>query len=313
MSNYIVIDSGTTNTRIRLVVNNKVIDKVKYSVGAEKSIENKNILKDAIKCGITEILNRNNMQNSEIRCILASGMITSEFGIYKLDHIIAPAGIEELHNALVQKKLSEISDIPFVFVRGVKTDRKSFESADMMRGEETELMGIIDKSYGDCVYILPGSHSKIIKIDNNGKITDFSTTLTGEMIAAFAQYTILRDAVDTENTVLDSVSLLKGFEYCRKCGINKAAFKVRVLKNMFSKTSDEVYSFFMGVVLCGEILEIIKLNPKRVIIGGKRQIKTAMYEILRHNIKGDIVCVPDTAADEAAAVGAIKIFEFNRE
>lgn len=311
MLNYVAIDGGTTNTRISLVMDNKIVDVIKYNVGAGNGIENKNVLRDTIKDGIAEILKRNNMQNSEIKRILASGMITSEFGIYKLDHTKAPAGIKELHSIMAETVLSDISDVPFVFMCGVKTDGKSFEGTDMMRGEETELMGIMDDSYGECIYILPGSHSKIISTDKDGKITDFSTMLTGEMIAALSQNTILRDAVDIKKSALDNEYLIKGFEYCKVNGINKAAFKVRVLKNMFLRSTDEVYSFFMGAVLCGEILEVIRLNPKRVVIGGKKQIKKAMYEILRCNIKGEIICVSDAAAEEAATVGMVKIFEFD--
>ena len=59
--------------------------------------------------------------------------------------------------------IKEISDIPFVFMRGVKTDDEDIDGFDMMRGEETELMGIKKKKYGECIYVLPGSHSKIIK------------------------------------------------------------------------------------------------------------------------------------------------------
>lgn len=313
MINYIAIDGGTTNTRISLVVNGNIVDTIKYNVGAGKSINNKNILKSTIKDGIDKILRRNNMQSFEIQRILASGMLTSEYGIYTLEHIKTPVGIKELHGSMVETVISELSDIPFVLVRGVKTDCKSFEDADMMRGEETELMGIADSIYGDCVYILPGSHSKIIMTDNEGKITNFSTMLTGEIIAAVSQYTILKDAVDLENAVLDNEYLMKGFEYCKENGINKALFKVRVLNNIFSRTTDEVYSFFMGVVLCEEILEIIKLKPKNVVIGGKRQIKKAMYEILSCCISGKIICVSDEMAEKAAALGMIKIFKFNEE
>ena len=46
MSNYITVDGGTTNTRISLVVNGNIVDTIKYNVGAGKSIENKNILKN---------------------------------------------------------------------------------------------------------------------------------------------------------------------------------------------------------------------------------------------------------------------------
>lgn len=312
MSNYITVDGGTTNTRVCLAVDGNIVDMIKYNVGAGKSIDNKNILKSTIKEGISEILKRNNMQSSEILRILASGMLTSEYGIYTLEHIKTPGGIKKLHEGMAETVISEISDIPFVIMRGVKTDCESFENADMMRGEETELMGLADSIYGDCVYILPGSHSKLIKTDNTGEITDFSTMLTGEMIAAISGNTILKAAVDLENAVLNNEYLIKGFEYCKENGINKALFKVRILNNMFSATADEVYSFFMGVVLCEEILEIIKLKPKNIVIGGKRQIKKAMYEILSGYINGKIICVSDEAAEKAAAVGMIKIFEFEK-
>lgn len=312
MSNYITVDGGTTNTRICLVVNGKIVDTIKYNVGAGKSIDNNNILKNTIKEGILEILKRNNMQSSEILRILASGMLTSEYGIYTLEHLNTPVGIKKLHEGMTETVISEISDIPFVLMRGVKTDCESFENADMMRGEETELMGLADSIYEDCVYILPGSHSKIIKTDKTGEITDFSTMLTGEMIAAVSRYTILKAAVDLENAVLNNEYLMKGFEYCKENGINKALFKVRVLNNIFSRTADEVYSFFMGVVLCEEILEIIKLKPKNIVIGGKRQIKKAMYEILSCCISGKIICVSDETAEKAASVGMIKIFEYEK-
>lgn len=310
MSNYITIDGGTTNTRISLCRDHTIADTVKYNVGAGKAIENKTILRDTLRDGISEILTRNGVSENDITCILASGMLTSEFGIYKLDHIEVPAGIGELRDNMEKAVLGDISDIPFVFVRGVKTSSDDFDRMDMMRGEETELMGIIGDDCGECVYILPGSHSKIIKTDENGKITELTTMLTGEMIAALSQNTILKDALDISESSLNIEYLMKGFEYCREHGINKAAFKVRVLKNMFSKTADEVYSFFMGAVLCGEIWEIIKINPQKIVIGGKMQIKNAMYEILKRVVNCDVVRVPDEVSNTAASLGMIKIFEF---
>ena len=310
MSNYITIDGGTTNTRISLCRDHTIADTVKYNVGAGKAIEDKRILRDTLRDGISEILTRIGISENVITCILASGMLTSEFGIYKLDHIEVPAGIGELHDNMEKTVLGDISGIPFVFVRGVKTNSDDFDRMDMMRGEETELMGIIGDDCGECVYILPGSHSKIIKTDDNGRITDFTTMLTGEMIAALSQNTILKDAIDLSDSHLNIEYLMKGFEYCREHGINKTAFKVRVLKNMFSRSADEVYSFFMGTVLCGEICEIKKTDPPKIVIGGKVQIKDAMYEILKHVVSCDIVCVSDEVSDTAASLGMIKVFEF---
>ena len=45
MANYICIDGGTTNTRINLVENGRIIDTLQFNVGARLSIENENLLK----------------------------------------------------------------------------------------------------------------------------------------------------------------------------------------------------------------------------------------------------------------------------
>jgi len=177
----------------------------------------------------------------------------------------------------------------------------------MMRGEETEFAGLSSGKGG--VYILPGSHSKVIFADESGRITSFHTMLTGEMMAALSQNTILKDAVDLSMSELSEEYLLKGYEYCRECGINKALFKVRILKNIFGKDADETYSFFVGTVLCGEIEEIVKMKPERIVIGGKRQIKKAMYCILKNASDSEVVCIDDKDVDNCVSLGAIRIFE----
>lgn len=310
MANYITIDGGTTNTRISLIADYQIIDMLQYPVGAGKNMENRGILEKTIKQGIVEILTKNKAE--KVRAVLASGMLTSEYGICEIAHIEAPAGIGELHRALKRMQINEISDLPIALIPGVKTGGDNFENADMMRGEETELMGILSEETADCICVLPGSHSKIIKV-KAGKIAGFATMLTGEMIAALAGHTILKDAVDIENAHLDTEYLHKGFAYCKEHGLQKTAFKVRVLKNMFAASKDEVYSFFMGCVLCGEILEILKENPDRIVLAGKKQIKRAMYEILKQNTERKLISVDDVLAEQAAAIGMVKIFEYEEE
>lgn len=311
MSNYIAIDGGTTNTRINLVKDYLVTDTLSYNIGARKGIENKEILREAVKEGIEKILSRNDMTENDIERILVSGMLTSEFGIYEVNHISVPAGKKELHNAMAEVILSNISAIPFVFIPGVKTDCSSLENADMMRGEETELAGLTDTYNTEGLFVLPGSHSKIIKTDKEGRIIDFFTMLTGEMLEALSENTILRDAVDMKNTLLVKEYLLKGFEYAKSNGINEAMFKVRVLKNMFFRSADETYSFFLGAVLCDEVLKIINMRPRKVFIGGRKQIKTAIYEILKKYMNASVFCIEDEAVDKSVSLGMVKVYEFN--
>jgi len=85
-------------------------------------MDNKKLLITEIKMAINYLLKQNFMSEEDVICILASGMITSEFGLCNLEHIKAPAGISELHNTMHKTVLKEITDIPFAFIRGVKMD-----------------------------------------------------------------------------------------------------------------------------------------------------------------------------------------------
>lgn len=309
MKNYITVDGGTTNTRVYLVKNGIIVDTEYIELGAGSQNREKKALEIAIKNAIRVIQARNGLTEIEIEKILASGMITSEFGLFELSHVSTPAGISTLHAGMKETILSDISTIPFVFLPGVKTSGADISTADMMRGEETELYGLTDTHRRDAVYVLPGSHCKIIKTDNEGRIKDFQTTLTGEMIAALSQNTILRDAVDLNVQQLDTNGLLAGYKLCKKTDINQALFKVRVLKNKFGKSKEYVYSFFMGVILHAEIESLCKTNAQCIVIGGKKQIREALQILLQQTSSAEIVALDEETVNNATAHGAVKIYE----
>lgn len=308
MKRYLTVDGGTTNTRVYLVCDRKVCDCIKINIGAQKSISGNAELKKALRDAIAEILSRNSLITSDIECIPTSGMITSEFGLYNLPHITVPAGINELKNAAKRVKIPEICDIPFMFIAGVKQVSDDLADTDMMRGEETELIGLCETPLENTVYILPGSHSKLIKTDGQGRITSFKTMLTGEMLAALSQNTILKDAVDLSIDTLNSDYLVKGFEYAVKHGINEALFKVRVLKNLFGVDPVGVYSFYLGAVLSDEIRAVGEMKPERVVIGGKIQLRTATAILIVNVCDCDIIDAGGRA-DFASPLGAVSVIE----
>ncbi len=66
-------------------------------------------------------------------------------------------------------------------------------SANVMRGEETQLAGIA-ASMPDGLVCMPGTHSKWTKVEG-GIVTQFTTFMTGELYAVLSQHSILRHAV----------------------------------------------------------------------------------------------------------------------
>lgn len=54
MSSYIVIDGGTTTTRVALISNKKLIDKIKISAGARANMQAPGTLEAAVARRLTD-------------------------------------------------------------------------------------------------------------------------------------------------------------------------------------------------------------------------------------------------------------------
>ena len=308
MKNYISIDGGTTNTRVALVQDKKITASKKISIGSKDCIEGNEKLKSAVKESIASLLSQNNLSKTEITAIIASGMITCEYGLCELAHISVPAGINELKNGMKKVYIEEISSIPFYFIPGVKINDGTLANSDMMRGEESELMGLLCDE-ADCVYVLPGSHNKLIEVDKELRICDFKTLMTGEMIAALAQNTILKATVDLSTAEYDKNYLNEGYKTANELGINAALFKTRLLGNLFGGSREQTYGYFLGVMLACEVEQLKKSGKSRVVIGGKSQLKKALCDLLESNTDMRVVCIPDSDVEASVPLGQIRIFE----
>ncbi len=75
---------------------------------------------------------------------------------------------------------------------------------EVLRGEETQLLGIIDALPADALVCLPGTHSKWIELVD-GKVARFSTYLSGELYALLLNHSILRLAIDESARVSPQV------------------------------------------------------------------------------------------------------------
>ena len=306
MKRYLTVDGGTTNTRISLVSGGAIREVKRLSVGARNGAD---ALKSVLRTGISELLASNGLCERDICAIIASGMITSEYGLCNLPHISLPAGRGELHASMHRAQFPEIAEIPWYFIRGVRSVADGIDGTDVMRGEETELVGILDLSKSSALYVLPGSHSKHISVDGEGRIVSFRTMLSGELLAAVMEGTILRDAADFAHNELVWEKLFFGYEYCLAHGVNEALFKTRILKNIFGATKEDCYSFLLGVVLCDEVRALARVTEDTVIIGGQKQFRLALAAILQKYTAKQIISLSDSAVAASAAIGAVRVFE----
>ncbi|MDP4134089.1 MAG: 2-dehydro-3-deoxygalactonokinase [Bacillota bacterium] len=317
---FIAIDGGTTNTRLALYDGSKILRTVKKFVGArDTAISGSNeSLESAVKEGINELLNTYGISSEKIEVILASGMICSDMGLYSIEHIKVPADAKKIAENSVLVSLKNITEIPFVFIPGVKndcdyTDPSSISKMDVMRGEETEIIGIMKllDAKGPVIGVLPGSHTKIVEINKNNEIASCYTSLAGEMIRAISENTILKNSLGNDFVLkVDKEYLYKGFDYCEEHGLNTALFKIRMMSNYLNLSHMEMYSFLFGAVLKDDIKLIMNCYlGTKVLIGGSNPFREAFAILLKRFIdSANIVELSDEVVKLCTTVGAAAVY-----
>jgi len=115
---------------------------------------------------------------------LACGMIGSRQGWIEAPYRDTPVSLAALADALAR-----IPEAMLAIVPGVRT-RDSRGLPDVMRGEETQILGAIDASEPLAFAVLPGTHSKWARVEE-GRLTAFTTFMTGELYGALLDHTIL--------------------------------------------------------------------------------------------------------------------------
>jgi len=123
--------------------------------------------------------------------VLCCGMAGSRQGWHEAPYITTPCPPPTLCNAVdvpTQDSRLQVKILPGV---------KQLRPADVMRGEETQIAGVLLERPGfDGVICMPGTHSKWAHI-SAGEIVSFQTFMTGELFALLSEKSILQHSMDT--------------------------------------------------------------------------------------------------------------------
>lgn len=205
---FAVIDCGTTMTRIYIVDHSgKIVCSGRHKVGVrDTSITGS---RDALRNGVAhlffQVLEDNRISPQDVHFAIASGMITSEVGLIDIPHLVAPAGLEQLSDGIVEVNDPAVLPIgcPIYFVRGIRNHYPENARAgdlrqiDFMRGEEVQCIGIMEQRTlpYPCNLVALSSHTKIMYINERRQIEASSTTISGQLYEAIVSSTNLGKSI----------------------------------------------------------------------------------------------------------------------
>jgi 2-dehydro-3-deoxygalactonokinase len=115
---------------------------------------------------------------------LACGMIGSRQGWVEAPYVACPATMLALVRGIVAVPGTSLRIVPGI------TTRDSAGVPDVIRGEETQIIGAIDEREERVLAAMPGTHSKWARVEA-GRIVDFLTFMTGEIYSVMLKHSIL--------------------------------------------------------------------------------------------------------------------------
>ena len=197
-SRIISCDWGTTSLRLRLVdveANAQVVaeyrcDEGAASLAAISTAETRAAcFENALRHAILQLARLTTESLDQVPVVI-SGMASSSIGWVSLPYARLPFDLNG--KDAVSERLT-LDGRPILLISGVR------DELDVMRGEETELIGLMQSPEArgwaaHCVVVLPGTHSKHVKV-RDGKIVSFRTMMTGELFSVLASHSVLRHSV----------------------------------------------------------------------------------------------------------------------
>ena len=255
----ICVDMGTTNTRVWIVKNQNIVNRISERVGLRDAVRegNKSMVRDTLARLVATARSRAAELELEVDCVLAAGMLTSRLGLCEVPHIVAPAGEEELAGSLYEFSDPRVTDLPMYLVPGVRSGPPSpvledLENTDLIRGEETIVVGLVQAGilFPNTTLLNLGSHWKAMAIDENYRIASSFTTLSGEFIHALQLQTVLSSALPRGRfEEMDPEWLDRGRSFESRNGTGRTMFGVRLLEQIFGIGPAALSSFLLGAMV----------------------------------------------------------------
>lgn len=223
--------------------------------------------------------------------IVLSGMITSRQGWHELPYAACPADTAALARAI--KRVDEPGLGPLHFITGLSSTGGD-GLPDVMRGEETQILGQDDLAPGEAV-VLPGTHSKWAVVED-GQIMRFRTYMTGEVFAVLKAHSILGRLMAEGPE--DKAAFARGVRVgLAGPGLLGRLFSARALPLMGDLPATGVADYLSGLLIGSELAEALAAErPDAVVVIGSDTLARRYASAL------DLAGIPHRAGRSDAAV-----------
>lgn len=193
--------------------------------------------------------------------VLASGMVGSNQGWVDVPYQRLPKNLTSLADALVEvpSQRGRVHIVPGLLDDG--------ELPQVMRGEETQILGVLERTAAvdggdgptERVIVLPGTHTKWVRVQGVD-VVDFLTSMTGEIYGLLTQHSILAHlASQPEAPDLGAFDrgVQTSLETGPEGGILASLFTARTLPLTGRMPAEQVNDYISGLMIGAEVASCV--------------------------------------------------------
>jgi 2-dehydro-3-deoxygalactonokinase len=179
--------------------------------------------------------------------VVMAGMIGSDAGWQPVPYLPCPVPLHAL-----PARLCEVADNVWI-VPGLSVGRE-----DVMRGEETQLLGATQLAPAGC-YVMPGTHSKWVQVEG-GCVTGFTTAMTGELHHLLMAHSLIGNGlpVQVEDNALFRQGLERGL---RAPSLVSELFRHRATRLLGNLPAASVSDALSGLLIGAEVRAMLAAHP----------------------------------------------------
>ena len=178
--------------------------------------------------------------------VVMSGMIGSAMGWQEVPYVDAGQPLESLAQVLVPIPAPTLGR-PAAIVPGVRW--RGDGRVDVMRGEETQLLGAVALGVRDGWFVLPGTHSKWAEV-RDGRLVSFHTFMTGELYALLSTQGTL--AAASRDPVVSPAAFEAGVAAARDGTLSNTLFGCRAKVVTGEMPAAHAASYLSGLLMGAE-------------------------------------------------------------
>lgn len=268
---WIAVDWGTTNLRAWAMAG----DTAAASVTSPKGMAS--LAQEEFEPALIEAV-ETWLDPQRLMPVVACGMVGARQGWVEAPY--APLPSPPLDAGAMRRVETRDRRINVTVVHGLSQEAPP----DVMRGEETQLAGLLALEPGfDGIVCLPGTHSKWVEL-RAGRVERFRTFMTGELFGLLAGQSVLRHAVGTERApaglafeaALDAIA-------ADPAGFSTHLFSVRAGAILAGTPPADARSRLSGLLIGMEIEAMQHLRSAgEVVLIGQGDLSALYARALRH-------------------------------